>query len=722
MLRAGAVQLCVDAMRDLPSHSAVNAGACGVLSQLAKDAAACAQLVSAGAVELITQILGRFVKPAASSVDAKVCVEGAATALETLATHSEGARIVLSTPARAQLLIDALAALPQSRQLTTCSGRTWVQLCKPKQIGRLFLSRGAVPALMVAMQANIESDMATLCAAAAVFEMIDSENNSLVPEMTDESSPSVGAGAGAGGSAAPLRPHVKTLVQAMRLHLGEFSSVHNISMAIAHVAYHKANAEALHKLGVTDVLCEALRRYGRDLYYCHAALSSLARIAHSRDSPSPMRLAAGFGTTLAEVMCRHQGDRIVIDSGLRIVRDQLPVAPFCTDWARSGGAKLVVALSKASIRVADAEGMKAEAQDLLPRLLAARGTSPFFMQAGVGVASIAALRTASSASGIAAARQAAAQCTNIASLTLYDADAIEKLAYMGAAEALVAALASPAVAGAGSKPGDASAALAALLALRNIAASESVRPRMMSCGAPAAVVSTLKAQLARKASAVAASGVKQADLCAAGCAALRNLSASPATRVALMGTGASEVGLLALRSPDCLRSAESAWAACGLLAGLSCELNNGEALLRAGVVAEAAKAMQQHLADRRIGWAVSCILQRLSEAACAATAGAGGSAAASGAGRSLSALSELESGVCAALSLHGAADARAAAPAVAAAKALALASAAGGRAISADLRRAVEAALAAHQTLAARGATRSAGAAAQGRRFLEMLA
>lgn len=258
-------------------------------------------------------------------------------------------------------------------------------------------------------------------------------------------------------------------------------------------------------------------------------------------------------------------------------------------------------------------------------------------------------------------------CETIAGIALHDKSSAELLVRMGAGEALVATLL-PATQQSTLHRDDRGTVLPALLACRNSAAHSGARPRLVAAGCAHALVSALRVHssvlLPRKIA------HERCKLLEAGCAALRNLAASPEHRAAVMAAGGCDAALLSLRSPHC--DVEAAWAACGLLTSLACEPANCAVLLRAGGAAEeAVRALCRFPSETRTGWAVAGLLLRLAEACAIGLTGPAADAVAEGgaeAGASAaSALSSaylaarlplLEEGVGAALAMHGAADAR----------------------------------------------------------------
>lgn len=541
--------------------------------------------------------------------------------------------------------------------------------------------------------------------------------------------------------AGPNQAHVKTLVTALQAHTGVLGVTSSIARAISALARQHHNAHALEACDAVGAVAAALTAHGSsgDAPFYEACLHALVRIV-STEKPAAttgrlhFSLPVGLGGVVAEVLSSHGAAWGVANAGMMLVSSRLLDAEFRTSFCKAGGVRALMKLSKGQSVTWGEHVQRAVhtmAEDVILRLIALPGTSRYIIQASFGVTILLGLRSHTFVTGDVAAWSK--QVTLLRHLTHEDDESCSTLARMGVGADMVDVL--PPVAGAAPRKSAASlrtpaTATLALEVLRNISACREARSSLMPCFADAAAANALKAfhPPAR------ASKCKLAEwnrMCVAGCGLLRNL-VSTENIFAIWVAGAYDVARLTLRSPSC--TLEAAAAACGLLFGLACQPGCREDMLQADAAAIALTTMRKHPADRFIGWAVSGLLLKLAHWCAEQAAKSCGFEAAGGAGSSSDSsarwLPLLQEGVGAALSMHGAADARVACAAVAAAQVLARTSAALSLApcVPEPLLAAVRATWVAHEPLAAAaggaetGSNRSADVVARCRALLEGVA
>lgn len=523
------------------------------------------------------------------------------------------------------------------------------------------------------------------------------------------------------------RGDVTALVAALRCQNRTAASSNDISIAFAMelAVENERNAAALLRAGVAEELVVALRKDFSDADTAHELLvvlrsvcvatgparnlgcagKHLVRMCDYADSPhyggaalaaaserKPKRLRvsslpAGCGGAIAVAMLAHRDavDGLGLQAGWTLLGDFLPTSDAAAssgtlfvEFFHGGGDKVVThALSgfatddRQATKLPAASATAFALAEMLLVLLLSPAASHSFLKAGCAASCIVSLRKcvadAAASSSKLKVNASRLLCGIIAALSLHDDEACSTVARMGVAGAVVAVI-SP-----GSKLDTMDVAAQAMMALRNIAACTEARPRMMAADAAPAVLGCVRRfELFQR-----CDSRLQCEIIAAGCAALRNLAASPEYRAPLMAMGACDVALQALHSPAS-RDAAVAGAACSLLAALAFEPANTQQLLGSDAAAAAISAMRRHTDDAKVVWAVSGVLQKLSEG-CAAAAralirdyeaagapGAGGAADWAG-----SYLPLLEEGAVVALATRqAAADARIACTALAAIRGL----------------------------------------------------
>lgn len=688
--------------------------------------------------------------------------------------QSDAGKDVLRQPKRLQLIVDYLKRYGEEHGAASVCGLLAIHAATGnRKAAKALLSMGYIEAAFEKLDHVLDNDEPAFTLLKAVNTIMNEAQHlgGKAPKLTACSKSGAAAGApaaggrsggsgsdGASAACSSPGPDIAVMVKVLQTQPTDLYITQQVAAASIFLACdNKDNAAALLAGGIAGALGDAMRIHIEDKETVQNSLRALVFIAGAVGSSGAGSAVGGagsggssavggagsgkasgnpsasgfeshplptdFGAAVGAALTRHAADGTTLDLGLQLVQLCQHDDAFCVDFCGSGGAKLLSAGTTfvggaGSLTGPGAAGMAKRliaVGRLQAHMLRVRGTSRHFMQTGMGVRSIAALRKIASSGASSSDPQAFNLCANLGMLSEHDDAVCEELARMGAGEAVVALL------GPSGEAAEARASYEAVRVLRNVAASAAARPKLMACGAPATLIGALNKLLALKPESPAA----HAELCQLGCGALRNLAASPENRAVLMAAGACSIGIKVLRSSSSAE-AEVTWAACGLLMALASEPCSCEAMLRADAASELITAMRRFPADTRIGWAVAGVLLKLAEACVAATAhsvasGGASTAAAGGAadgalagGDVASYLPLLEEGAAVALTLHGAADARIARTAVSAVKQLKAAAAARGAEVSAALLDAVRATVVAHKSTVTAAAASGAGGVSGG--------
>lgn len=674
-------KLVVTALRSHHSYARAAVAALRLMSALRASDERMRSFIDEGAGDLVADILARLLDllngEAYAGTPAELRQAGIGEALTVLASFAvqEKGRACLGTRARVELLVRACrqpCAAADPMLASFCATLLAAAVVVAPKLAKVAMALGAVQALVFALKPHVSISAVATTVCASITRMVHATGPAFVQALPDATA--------AGAS-------IMVLVQALELHISGYDTAFEVARVMQLLtAENRANAAACISGGGAAVFARSLARYRTDARMAKMLLTTVARAACISGREFPLSVPSDFGAVLAETMANYEREDVMVAAGMALLNQQLTAptdAPFCFAFCRSGGAKVLMGMTN-RVTSAGPDSLHAQANEAVSALLDLRNIGRYFVQGGFGAGNIMQLRK--SASEKRSGKMESQLCCLFADVCLHDDEAADLLVRMGAAEAIVGVM------GPSGQLGDAELAQSALLSLRNLAACAPARRRMVAAGVAAAAVGAMQKYLAAKRCS------ELANLCAAGCGLLRNLSATAECRAELMAAGALSAALKILRSPSCAGAAV-AWPICALLFGLACEPVLCEPMLRADAAADAIRAMRTYPTDRRIGWAVSGLLLRCAQA-CAASNVEGEHSAA----RFLSLLQE---GVGAALSMHGAADARAACAAVAAAQSLAAASAVRGKPLPKALISAVRSTLAAHEPLAAKGGAKA---------------